>query len=159
MATYTKTSQPAPNKGAHQAQASSVESASFIDVVRLMGRPATKFFIPLVNGDDITITVNGHKRMKAPSVSGVVDAEKLTTSSMPREGYFDNSTNLFVKGANNTADVWTNMETGQGIEISIAPTSAYTYNSYDDFDNLIIENMTLTVNGGSTNTDFDITFV
>lgn len=161
MANYTETS-PVSAGRSQQRTLINIDTASKIDVLKLLGQPAKKILVELANGDTADLTINAAQRKTVPFVSGTIDIDG-NTSTLPRVGYWDSSSTppARVLGADNRCDATINIWGGSGLDMSLSNStgSAIIYNSYEDYGDLTISSIefgTVTPTAGTTIT---VTFV
>lgn len=156
MTTYSPTSVPSIKNAGLSAQLTDIETGSKIDVLRLLGKAASKIVIDVQGSQTVDIVLNSAVRRTVAFKSGVVDIDG-NQSSLPEFGFgtVDSGTGLTIPtlGADNVADRPTNVWGGNlgALSISVADgtQSATTWNSYDSYGELPIASLEITHSGGT----------
>jgi len=150
MTVYSPTTVPVTKGAGLSAELNDIAQNSQIDILRLLGRPATKIIINVTTGDSIAMQLNTATRRVVANKAGVVDSDG-NISTLPEFGS-TTSAGVFTKGADNTCDITTNIW-GNG-ELSItaasnAPANSI-WNSSNDYGALPINSITFgTITGSS----------
>lgn len=151
MTIYSETSVPSIKNAGNQITLTDIQTGSKIDVIRLLGRKASKIIIEVKTGQSIAVSLNTAKRVVGPFVDGVTDIDG-NTSDLPAFGYaeVDSGTGLATKvvGADNVADRAYNIWAANGLDITVSSGVAATWNSYDSYGDLNINSVEFTLSGG-----------
>lgn len=156
MTTYSPTIVPSIKKTGLSAQLTDIETGSQIDVLRLLGRAASKVIIDVQGSQNVDIVLNSAQRRTVPFKSGVVDIEG-NLSSLPEFGFgtVDPGTGLTIPtlGADNVADrevnVWGGNPGSLAISVADGTQSATIWNSYDNYGDLPITSFQIVHSGGT----------
>lgn len=159
MTVYSPTDVPSIKGAGLSAELTNIESTSKIDVLRLLGRAASKIIIEVQASQTVSIVLNSALRKTVPFKVGVVDING-ETSTLPEFGYgeVDSTTGLTIAtlGADNVTDRQTNLWGGKpgSLTIDVADGSqvgATTWNSHDSYGELPITSLEITHSGGTAN--------
>ena len=113
MPNYTVTN-PVYSGNSQQATLTNIDSASKVDVLKMLGRPAKKILVELSNGDAVTLRVNAAIRDSVPFITGTIDING-NTSSLIAKGYKG------ARGADNRCDATINRwSSSGGLEIVLS---------------------------------------
>lgn len=156
MTVYTTTNLPSVKRAGLSAELTDVQSTSKIDVLRLLGRAASKIIIEVQGSQTVSIVLNSALRRTVPFKAGVVDIDG-NTSTLPEFGYgeVDSTTGLTTPtlGADNVTDRQTNIWGGKPgsltIDVADGTQGATIWNSYDSYGDLPITSLEITHSGGT----------
>lgn len=158
MTTYSPTLVPSIKNAGLSAQLTDIQTGSKIDVLRLLGRAASKIIIDVQGSQIVDIVLNSAQRRTVAFKSGTVDIDG-NLSSLPEfgSGTVDSTTGLTIAtlGADNVADRQMNAWGGNPGSLTIAVAdgsqSATIWNSYDSYGQLPITSLEITHSGGAAN--------
>jgi len=159
MTTYNQTTLPSIVGAGLSAQLTDIQTTSKIDVLRLLGKPASKIIVEVQANQIVEIVLNSALRKTVAFKSGVIDIDGIT-STLPEYGYgeVDATTGITTAttGADNVSDRAVNLwGSGPGaLTIAVADGSqgtSSTWNSYTHYGDLPISSLEIAHSGGAAN--------